>query len=122
MTDHETLYELTVSGEGTIHPIDPRMDREPAGSLLLARAAAIRGAQQAALRRVATPLAAAISRAPAELVERELMPRSSEFVHDRQVVAESRTEPSSEGAFYRVELRVVLDLRALSSELDRLRR
>jgi hypothetical protein len=122
MTDKESLYELTVPGEGSIHPIDPRMDREPAGSLLLGRAAAIRNAQHAALRQVALPLATAISPSLAELVERELIPRSSEFVHDRQVVSESRTEPSAQGAFYRVELRVVLDLRGLNTELDRLRR
>jgi len=122
MTDKQSLYELTVPGEGWIHPIDPRMDREPAGSLLLARAAAIRNAQHAALRQVALPLATAISSSPADLVERELIPRSSEFVHDRHVVAESRTDPSAEGAYYRVELKVILDLRSLNTELERLRR
>jgi hypothetical protein len=122
MTDNESFHELTVSDKGWMHPIDPRMNREPAGSLLLARAAAIRNAQNAALRQVALPLATTISPSFAELVERELVPRSSEFVHDRQVVTESRTEPSAEGAFYRVQLRVVLDLRRLHTELDRLRR
>src|SRR5215510_7864493 len=113
MTDNESFHELTVSDEGWMHPIDPRMNREPAGSLLLARAAAIRNAQNAALREVALPLAAAISPSLAELVERELVPRSSEFVHDRQVITESRTEPSDGGSFYRAQLTVVLDLRRL---------
>lgn len=122
MTTDDALYELTTSGEGYIQPIDPRMDREPAGSLLLARAAAIRNAQHAAVRQAAGSRAAAGDPALAERVERELLPRSGELVHDRQVVAESRTDPSPEGAHYRVELRVVVDLRALDRELDRLRR
>lgn len=122
MIRKESLYELTVPGEGRIHPVDPRMDREPAGSVLLARAAAIRCAQHAAVRQVARPLVAAIAPSLEELVERELVPRSSEFVHDRQVVAESRTAPSARGAEYRVELKVVLDLRALNIYLERFRR
>ncbi len=122
MTGQEQLHELTASGEGFIHPIDPKMDREPAGSLLLARAAAIRNATHAALRQVALPLATAIGASAVELVERDLVPRSYEFVHDRQVIAESRTDPSAKGAQYRVEVKVVLDLRALQAELDRHRR
>jgi len=122
MTDQQQLQKLTVSGEGYIHPIDPVMDREPAGSLLLARAAAIRNATQAALRQAAAPLAAAIGASAVEVIERDLVPRSYEFVHDRQVVGESRTEPSAKGAQYRVEVVVVVDLRALQAELDRHRR
>jgi hypothetical protein len=122
MTGQEQLHELTVSGEGAIHPIDPRMEREPAGSLLLARAAAIRNATREALRQVAVPLAARIGPAVVELVERDLVPRTTEFVHHRQILAESRTDPSAQGAIYRVEVRVVLDLGALHTELDRHRR
>jgi len=122
MTGGETLHELTAAGEGPIHPIDPRMDREPAGSLLLARAAAIRNATREALRQVAVPLAAQIGPTVVELVERDLVPRSTDFVHHRQILAESRTDPSPQGAQYRVEILVVLDLRALHIELARLRR
>jgi hypothetical protein len=122
MTGQEQLQELTTSGEGYIHPIDPVMDREPAGALLLARAAAIRNATQAALRQVAAPLAAAIGPSAADAIERELVPRSYEFVHHRQVIAESRTDPSDKGAQYRVEVVVAIDLRALQAELVRHRR
>jgi formaldehyde-activating enzyme involved in methanogenesis len=122
MTSDEALYELTAPGEGYTHPVDPRMNREPAGSLLLARAAAIRNAQEAALKKVAGPLIEAINPALVAAVEREILPRSSEFVHDRMVVAESRTETADQRGLYRVELRVVFDLRALKSELERFRR
>ena len=122
MTGEKQLHELTVCGEGPIHPIDPRMDREPAGSLLLARAAAIRNATREALRQVAVPLAARIGPAVVELIERDLVPRTTEFVHHRQILAESRTDPSAQGAIYRVEVKVVLDLGALHTELDRHRR
>lgn len=122
MTGEENLRELTVAGEGPIHPIDPRMDREPAGSLLLARAAAIRNATREAVRQVAVPLAEQIGPAVVEQVERDLVPRSTDFVHHRRILAESRTDPSPQGALYRVEILVVLDLRVLNNELDRLRR
>jgi hypothetical protein len=125
MTDPQTLHELIAAGEGFISPIDPKMNREPAGSLLLGRAAAIRNAQHAAFRQVVRPLLQAIKPAlPTleEILERDLVPRSSEFVHDRQVVAESRTDPSNTGAAYRVELKVVFDLGAINAELGRLSR
>ena len=122
MTNDESLVELTAAGEGFISPIDPRMQREPAGSLLLGRAGAIRNAQHVALRQVIKNAIPALTPALEELVDRELMPRSSEFVHDRHVLAESRTEPSEQGATYRVELRVVFDMRTLTPELERLRR
>lgn len=113
-----SLRELIVPGEGYIVPIDPKMDREPAGSLLLARAAAIRNAQHGALRQVIRELAPNLE----EQAMSELAPRSSELVHDRMVVSETRTDPSDQGAHYRVELRVVLDLSALGAELARLAR
>lgn len=121
MTTTEPLVELIATGEGTIAPIDPRMDREPAGSLLLGRAGAIRNAQYAALRQV-IKANVTTNAAIDEAVERELIPRSSEFVFDRMVVSETRTDPSDKGATYRVEMKVVIDMRVLSPELDRLRR
>jgi hypothetical protein len=122
MTSNENLVELTTSGEGFVAPIDPRMDREPAGSLLLARAGAIRTATQNALREVMLPKIKAINPALEEVFERDFIPRSLELVYHRLVIDETRTDPSDKGATYTVQLQVVFDMNVINAELDRLRR
>jgi hypothetical protein len=111
---------LTGKGRGQLHPIDPRTGRDPAGSSLLARGSAVRQAQEAAMRQAIARLAAEgragegnVERLD-EFIERELLPRTADFIERRWVIGEGRDE-----RFYFVTLNVVFDTAALSAALTR---
>jgi hypothetical protein len=111
---------VTGRGRGQFHAVDPRTGREPAGSSLLARDSAVRQAQETAFRAaVAALLAGAGHGAPRrgeridEFVERDLVPRSRDFIERRWVVEESRDD-----AFYLVTMSVVFDTAAIGRALE----
>lgn len=113
---------VTGDGRGQYHKIDPRMGREPAGSSLLARDSAVRGAQETAFRKAIAALLAqrAPSSAPGdaqrleEFIERDLLPRVRDFIERRWVVEESHDE-----SYQYVTLNVVFDTTAISQALTR---
>jgi hypothetical protein len=118
----EAGYVLTGQGRGQFHETDPRTGREPAGSGLLARAAAVRQAQEGALAQAVTGLAAqstsAWARASAERLDRfvagEIVPRIFDFIDRRMVTSESRDD-----RFYSVTLEVIFDIPALNDALEK---
>ena len=113
---------ITGQGRGQCHKIDPRTGREPAGSSLLARDSAVRGAQDMAFRSAIAGVLAARPPAPAriddarlaEFVERDLLPRVREFIVRRWVVDESHDEH-----YRHVTLNVVFDTAAIRAALAR---
>jgi hypothetical protein len=121
--EHE--YGLTAEGRGQFHEIDPRTGREPAGSGLLARAAAVRQAQESALKKAVANLAAmstagwarAGDKRAAAFVEREIVPRIFDLIERRVVLSESRDDK-----FYFVRLGVIFDTSALTKALDKFNR
>jgi hypothetical protein len=118
----EPTYTATAEGRGKFHDIDPRTGREPAGSGLLARAAAVRQAQESALRqaiawlapRSTAPWTRAAGPALDLFIGRELVPGIFDLIERRMVVKESRDEP-----YYSVTLEVVFDMSAVDDALGR---
>jgi hypothetical protein len=113
---------MTGQGRGQFHKIDPRTGREPAGSSLLARDSAVRGAQEMAFR---SAVAGVLAGRPAdraridderldEFVERDLLPRVRDFIVRRWVVEESRDD-----RYQHVTLNVVFDTAAIRAALAR---
>ncbi len=121
----EVEYGLTADGRGRFHEIDPRTGREPAGSGLLARAAAVRQAQEDALKKAVTNLATnstagwarAGDKRVAAFVEREIVPHIFDFIERRVVLNESRDDE-----FYFITLGVIFDTSALTKALDKFNR
>jgi len=119
----ELERSFTADGSGQFHEIDPRTGREPAGSGLLARAAAVRQAQEAALRKAVAALVTRGTARPVHLaggqldafVEREMVPRIFDLIERRVVIDESRDDKT-----YFVTMSVVFDMPAVNEALAEL--